>query len=83
MILAGVIVIPPMIYLVDIYPDKEHTKEILQWIWATCIIFNITFSKFNLEKGKKGSIIFEVLFGPFCTAIYTFMFIGAKIIKRA
>ena len=81
-ILAGIIVIPTMLYLLEIYPDKEHAKEILQWVWTGCLIFNISFSKFNLEKGKKGSILFEIFFGPFCTATYTFMFIGAKIIKR-
>jgi hypothetical protein len=69
-------------YLLEFYPNKEHAKEILQWVWTGCLIFNISFSKFNLEKGKKGSIIFEVLCGPFCTAIYTFMFIGAKIFRR-
>ncbi len=67
-------------YLLEVYPNKEHAREILKWMWITCIIYNITFSKYNL--GKKGSIMFEILCGPFCTAIYTFMFIGAKIIKR-
>lgn len=83
MILAGVIVIPVMLYLLEVYPNKEHAKEILQWVWAGCLIFNISFSRFNLEKGKKGLILFEVFFGPFCTATYTFMFIGAKILRRA
>jgi hypothetical protein len=82
MLLAGIIVIPAMLYLLEIYPNKEHAKEILQWVWTGCLIFNISFSRFNLEKGKKGLILFEIFFGPFCTATYTFMFISAKIIKR-
>ncbi len=71
-----------VIYLLEFYPNKEHAKEILQWVWAASLIFNISFSKYNLD-GLKPSIIFEVLCGPFCTAIYTFMYIGARILKRA
>lgn len=82
MLLAGIIVIPAMLYLLEVYPNKEHAKEILQWTWTICMILNITFSRFHLEKGKKGLILFEIFFGPFCTATYTFMFIGAKILKR-
>ena len=83
MVFAGIIVMPVWIYLLEFYPNKEHAKEILQWVWTICMIFNVSFSRFNLEKGKKGLILFEIFGGPFCTAVYTFMFIGAKVIKRA
>ena len=80
--LAGILVGIPMIYLTEFYPDKEHAKTIIIASWSVCAMLNVTFSWRNLSK-KNNSWIFEVFFGPFCTLIYSFMYIGAKIIKRA
>jgi hypothetical protein len=79
LILSAIIVGSPLIYLIDFYPDKEFGKEIIQWVWCISIIINITFSKLN---ALKGSLFLDVFFGPFCTSIYLFMFLSAKIIKR-
>ena len=77
--LSGILVAIPLIYLLDVHPNKEYAKNIIQYIWFISIAYNLIFKyRFKL----KGSAIFEIFFGPFCTSIYTFMFIGAKIFKR-
>ncbi len=79
-ILSAIIVGVPLIYLTDFYPDQELAKKIILWVWILCFIFSITFKKLYLKEAYQ--IVFEMILGPFCTILYLFMFISAKIIKR-
>ena len=80
-VFASVIVGVPLIYLTDFYPDQELAKGIVQWSWIICIICSITFRALYLRK-KTGPLLFEIIFGPFCTVMYLFLFVSTKIIKR-
>lgn len=78
MLFAVIFIVIPMVYLIEVYPNKEHAQEIIQWTWTICLIFNIAFGKLCL--GVKARV-FEIFFGPICTFIYLFLFITSKIIK--
>ena len=80
-VLAAIIIGGSMIYLTEFYPNQELAKNILQYTWIASIPFNITFRMLCLKK-SAGPLMLEIIFGPFCTAIYLFLFLGTKIVKR-
>ncbi len=79
--LAAIVIGAPIMYLTEFYPNQELAKNILQCVWITSMLFNIAFRTLYLKE-STGPLILEIVFGPFCTAIYLFLFVGTKIIKR-